>query len=207
MTNAPDPGLTDLIAAHAVVDTERRYTYPPLHSPDPFRATGSFDVVTCTCGWKDDNHPAHVASIIGSTHTSFCNDGIEDGTGTAHACVGECAETERVAQAERIAELEAEIARRQEAAEIIGALHAKVCDDVARAVGVEVDPNGDADWAGIFELLAELGDRANATEAAVRRVRDVLTIGPLHRLNFPKYKDPYAIDRHVIRAALEGEQQ
>lgn len=41
-------------------------------------------------------------------HTSFCNDGIEDGTGTAHVCAGECTEAERVAQAERIAELEAE---------------------------------------------------------------------------------------------------
>lgn len=119
---------------------------------------------------------------------------------------GECDEAERVSQAGRIAELEAEIVRRQEAAEIIGALHAKVCNDVAEAVGVEVDPSGDADWAGIFELLAELGDRANITEAAVRRVRDVLTIGPLHRLDFPKYKDPYAIDRHVVAAAIDGVQ-
>lgn len=97
-------------------------------------------------------------------HSSNCNDGIEDGTGTPYLCGGECNEAERIAQAERIAELEAEIVERQKNAEIIGALHAKVCDDVARAVGVEVDPGGDADWAGIFEMLAELGaDRDSRT--------------------------------------------
>ncbi|MFI8660753.1 hypothetical protein ACIGKR_12245 [Rhodococcus qingshengii] len=46
--------------------------------------------------------------------------------------------------------------------------------------------------------------RAETAEAAIARVRDVLTIGPLHRLDFPKYKDPYAIDRHVIAAAIDG---
>lgn len=62
-------------------------------------------------------------------------------------------------------------------------------------------------------LRVRIGDareaRASAekAEATIGRVRDALTIGPLHRLDFPKYRDPYAIDRHVVRAALEGEQQ
>ena len=53
--------------------------------------------------------------------------------------------------------------------------------------------------------IDSLTARAEKSEATIDRVRDALTIGPLHRLNFPKYKDPYAIDRHVIHAALEGE--
>lgn len=170
----------DFIEAHVVVNTQRRWDYPPIGSGEPYRATGFFDIVTCSCGWRDDSwdaHRAHVASIVGLAHTSFCNDRIEDGTGTAHVCVGECAEAERVAQAERIAELEAEIVRRQEAAEIIGALHAKVCDDVARAVGVEVDPNGDADWAGIFELLAELGSRAEKAEETIAKWEAARRVG------------------------------
>ncbi|MFJ7620040.1 hypothetical protein ACIQYZ_14690 [Rhodococcus erythropolis] len=80
----------------------------------------------------------------------------------------------------RLAELEAELAEAK--------------DDKFYA---RVELNADAQWKA----------RAEKAEATIARVRDALTIGPLHRLNFPKYKDPYAIDRHVIRAALEGEQQ
>uniref|UniRef100_UPI0021C165CB hypothetical protein n=1 Tax=Frankia tisae TaxID=2950104 RepID=UPI0021C165CB len=78
-----------------------------------------------------------------------------------------------------------------------------VCNDVAEAVGVEVDPSGDADWAGIFELLAEIGVSAKANEAAVARVEALKVDLFLH--------GGFTIARweaaRKISAALEGEQQ
>lgn len=42
----PDPGLTDLIAAHREGDY------------------GRFGRQTCECGWTGDSHPAHVALVV-----------------------------------------------------------------------------------------------------------------------------------------------
>lgn len=47
----PDPGLTDLIAAHREGDY------------------GRFGRQTCKCGWTGDSHPAHVALVV-EQHTN-----------------------------------------------------------------------------------------------------------------------------------------
>ncbi len=51
MTDAPDPGLTDLIAAHREGDY------------------GRFGRQTCECGWTGDSHPAHLALVV-EQHTN-----------------------------------------------------------------------------------------------------------------------------------------
>lgn len=51
MSTAPDPGLTDLIAAHREGDY------------------GRFGRQTCECGWTGDSHPAHVALVV-EQHTN-----------------------------------------------------------------------------------------------------------------------------------------
>ena len=51
MTETPDPGLTDLIAAHREGDY------------------GRFGRQTCECGWTGDSHPAHVALVV-EQHTN-----------------------------------------------------------------------------------------------------------------------------------------
>ena len=126
---APDPGLTDLIAAHTlrVVELNEAVRYPECNG----------------CDWVGGlvrDHAAHVALVV-EQHANG-----------------------------RTAELEAELAE-------------------------------------VTDKWGLISHHYRKAEAAIARVRDALTIGPLHRLDFPKYKDPYAIDRHVIRAALEGEQQ
>ncbi|MES9514108.1 hypothetical protein ACIQYW_14070 [Rhodococcus erythropolis] len=51
MTDASDPGLTDLIAAHREGDY------------------GRFGRQTCECGWTGDSHPAHLALVV-EQHTN-----------------------------------------------------------------------------------------------------------------------------------------
>lgn len=51
----------------------------------------------------------------------------------------------------------------------------------------------------------DLAARAEKLEATVARVEKALAEGPLHRIDFPRSKDPYGIERQTIRAALEGE--
>lgn len=51
MTDTPDPGLTDLIAAHREGDY------------------GRFGRQTCECGWTGDSHPAHLALVV-EQHTN-----------------------------------------------------------------------------------------------------------------------------------------
>ncbi|MFE5790646.1 hypothetical protein [Rhodococcus erythropolis] len=141
---APDPGLTDLIAAHLV------------ETVTPDGDCGVF-ILDCTCGaevrfTQADLNAAPVDSTAGALHYML----------REHVSV----ELEQHTNG-RMAELEAELA--------------EVTDK----------------WG----LISHHYRKAQAT---IDRVRDALTIGPLHRLDFPKYKDPYAIDRHVIRAALKG---
>ncbi|MBJ7481756.1 hypothetical protein [Rhodococcus sp. (in: high G+C Gram-positive bacteria)] len=68
---APDPGLTDLIAAHEPGDRWTEFTYPPAFSDKPFVATSVTKMVNCSCGdsMPADDHPAHVALVV-EQHTN-----------------------------------------------------------------------------------------------------------------------------------------
>lgn len=67
---APDPGLTDLIAAHREVMRWNDFAYPPL-STTPYRATSVTEMVNCSCGesMTVDSFPAHVALVV-EQHTN-----------------------------------------------------------------------------------------------------------------------------------------
>ncbi|MGB7238215.1 MAG: hypothetical protein WBD41_19845 [Rhodococcus sp. (in: high G+C Gram-positive bacteria)] len=143
-TAAPDPAVLDLIAAEL-----------GKHIPAYLRAhDGEPEFLGCSaCEWGggEDEFERHQAErVMEVTYLS-------PGSATS-------AELRS-----RIVDLEEDVARRQAGAEIIGALHAQVCDSVPTAVGVDVAPDGDADWAAIFECLAELGaDRDHWKERALR---------------------------------------
>ena len=68
---APDPGLTDLIAAHQSGDRWTEFTYPPIFSDKPFVATSVTKMVKCSCGesMSADSFPAHVALVV-EQHTN-----------------------------------------------------------------------------------------------------------------------------------------
>ncbi|ULD38913.1 hypothetical protein [Rhodococcus qingshengii] len=146
-TAAPDPGAIDLIAVEL-----GKHVPAYLRSDD-----GEAEFLGCAaCEWGggEDEFERHQAERVVEL--------------TSPLPSGECSAPSAELRS-RICELEEDIARRQEGADIIGALHAQVCDDVANAVGVNVDPNGDADWAAIFESLAELGaDRDHWKARALR---------------------------------------
>ncbi|GAA3148300.1 hypothetical protein [Rhodococcus baikonurensis] len=143
-TAAPDPAVLDLIAA----ELGKHYpAYLRAHDGEP----EFLGCAACEWGGGEDEFEHHqaerVMEVTSRSHGSATSAELRS----------------------RIADLEEDIARRQAGAEIIGALHAQVCDNVANAVGVDVDPDGDADWAAIFERLAELGaDRDHWKERALR---------------------------------------
>ncbi|PCK27840.1 hypothetical protein CHR55_10170 [Rhodococcus qingshengii] len=71
MTDAPDPGLTDLIAAHQAGERWTDFEYPSIFSDKPFVATTVTKMVNCSCGesMPADDHPAHVALVV-EQHTN-----------------------------------------------------------------------------------------------------------------------------------------
>ncbi|WP_336873471.1 hypothetical protein [Rhodococcus qingshengii] len=149
-TVAPDPAALDLIA------TELAAHYPAYersYDDDP----EFLGCAACEWGGGEDEFERHraerVMEVTSRSHGSATSAELRS----------------------RIADLEEDIARRQAGAEIIGALHAQVCDNVANAVGVDVAPDGDADWAGIFERLAELGADRDHWKARALRVEDEAT--------------------------------
>ncbi|MFE5789571.1 hypothetical protein [Rhodococcus erythropolis] len=149
----PDPGLTDLIAAHRL--------RPDMWEPK----------FICWCGdWEFPGEGSDSAFRAWAAHVALVVEQHTNG---------------------RITELEADSANWKSR-----------YDDAKKVIAA-----GTANWTATILDRDDWKVRAEKAEATIARVRDVLWIGPLHRLNFPKYKDPYAIDRHVIRAALEGEQQ
>ncbi|MBW4813152.1 hypothetical protein [Rhodococcus qingshengii] len=62
----PDPGLTDLIAAHQAGERWTDFEYPSIFSNKPFVATTVTKMVNCSCGesMPADDHPAHVALVV-----------------------------------------------------------------------------------------------------------------------------------------------
>jgi len=68
---APDPGLTDLIAAHREGEPWTEYQYPSIFSSKPFVAYSATKMVKCTCGesMSADSFPAHVALVV-EQHTN-----------------------------------------------------------------------------------------------------------------------------------------
>lgn len=68
---APDPGLTDLIAAHQAGERWTDFEYPSIFSDKPFVATTVTKMVNCSCGesMPADDHPAHVALVV-EQHTN-----------------------------------------------------------------------------------------------------------------------------------------
>ena len=60
---------------------------------------------------------------------------------------------------------------------------------------------GSKQWRAMFRTNLE---RAEKAEATIARVEKALAEGPLHRLDFPRSKDPYGIERQAIREALDG---
>lgn len=68
---APDPGLTDLIAAHQAGERWTDFEYPSIFSNKPFVATTVTKMVNCSCGesMPADDHPAHVALVV-EQHTN-----------------------------------------------------------------------------------------------------------------------------------------
>lgn len=82
---------------------------------------------------------------------------------------------------ERVKVAEAEVERVREAARTLGKIIDDQCRDVLDITGAHdlVDADGDGDWGAIWDLLreqAQRGQRAEAAEAAIERVRsEVLT--------------------------------
>ncbi|MBP2522256.1 hypothetical protein [Rhodococcus sp. PvP104] len=70
MTDAPDPGLTDLIAAHQAADRWTDFEYPSIFSGEPCVATTT-KMVNCSCGesMPAETHAAHVALVV-AQHTN-----------------------------------------------------------------------------------------------------------------------------------------
>ena len=68
---APDPGLTDLIAAHREGEPWTEYQYPSIFSSKPFVAYSATKMVKCSCGesMSADSFPAHVALVV-EQHTN-----------------------------------------------------------------------------------------------------------------------------------------
>lgn len=66
---APDPGLTDLIAAHQAGDRRPKHTFTTVGTLTI--VTGAVTWVTCTCGEPMElaQHPAHVALVV-EQHTN-----------------------------------------------------------------------------------------------------------------------------------------
>ena len=71
MTDTPDPGLTDLIAAHQAGDRWTDFQYPSIFSDKPFVATAVTKMVNCSCGesMPAESHPVHVALVV-EQHTN-----------------------------------------------------------------------------------------------------------------------------------------
>lgn len=63
---APDPGMTDLIAAHREGEPWTEYQYPSIFSSKPFVAYSATKMVKCSCGesMSADSFPAHVALVV-----------------------------------------------------------------------------------------------------------------------------------------------
>lgn len=68
---APDPGLTDLIAAHREGEPWTEYQYPSIFNSKPFVAYSATKMVKCSCGesMSADSFPAHVALVV-EQHTN-----------------------------------------------------------------------------------------------------------------------------------------
>jgi hypothetical protein len=71
VVTAPDPGLTDLIAAHREGEPWTEYQYPSIFSSKPFVAYSATKMVKCSCGesMSADSFPAHVALVV-EQHTN-----------------------------------------------------------------------------------------------------------------------------------------
>ncbi|QIP39747.1 hypothetical protein G9444_2503 [Rhodococcus erythropolis] len=71
VVTAPDPGLTDLIAAHQAGDRWTDFQYPSIFSDKPFVATAVTKMVNCSCGesMPAESHPVHVALVV-EQHTN-----------------------------------------------------------------------------------------------------------------------------------------
>jgi len=164
---APDPGLTDLIAAHTFIWTVTG------------RPNG------CRCGWIGmmKGHPAHVALVVGQ-HTNGRHEWPKTTPiGFTYERPTTYADLEHMIGHMVQSEIE--------------------CWD-------ELERPPEPVWEMIGIAQQEVGReraRAEKAEATIARVEKALAEGPLHRIDFPRAKDPYGIERQTIRAALDGEQQ
>lgn len=61
-----------------------------------------------------------------------------------------------------------------------------------------------ATFPSLLDLARRVVTHALQTEATLVRVERTLAEGPLHRLDFTRSNDPYAIERQTIRVALDG---
>lgn len=110
MTDAPDPRLTDLIAAHRAGDRWTDFQYPSIFSDKPFVATAVTKMVNCSCGesMPADDHPAHVALVVEQHTNGRIAEYIKQLESERETLTSMCSELESIRdeQAARIAELE-----------------------------------------------------------------------------------------------------
>lgn len=107
---APDPGLTDLIAAHQAGDRWTDFQYPSIFSDKPFVATAVTKMVNCSCGesMPAESHPVHVALVVEQHTNGRIAEYIKQLESERETLTSMCSELESIRdeQAARIAELE-----------------------------------------------------------------------------------------------------
>lgn len=179
---APDPGLTDLIAAHQAGDRWTDFQYPSIFSDKPFVATAVTKMVNCSCGesMPAESHPVHVALVVEQRTNG------------------------------RIAELEAELEKQKRGGRTIGKAIDRTLKWVIEASNSEdlIGDDGDGDWEIVWDRLFQLRpdlDAANArAERAEATVARVITALEAAEKSVPDDWGVTYIYTSQLRAALEG---
>lgn len=175
---APDPGLTDLIAAHQAGERWTDFEYPSIFSDKPFVATTVTKMVNCSCGesMPADDHPAHVALVV-EQHTNG-----------------------RIA--EYIKQLESE---RETLTSMCSELESIRDEQAARIAELETLQRVDQDL--FVQTLAIANQRKERAEKAEATVARVITALEAAEKSVPDDWGVTYIYTSQLRAALEGEQQ